>query len=54
MVHVVAQTDAEALGVARQLAAMLSDQGKVAEDAEDRDLSGVLPDLRAGRTTSTG
>jgi acetyl-CoA/propionyl-CoA carboxylase carboxyl transferase subunit len=44
VVHVVAQTDAEALGVARQLAAMLSDQGKVAEDAEDRDLSGVLPD----------
>jgi acetyl-CoA/propionyl-CoA carboxylase carboxyl transferase subunit len=44
VVHVVAQTDAEALGVARQLAAMLSDQGKVAEDAEYRDLSGVLPD----------
>jgi len=44
VVHVVTQTDAEALDVARQLAAMLSDQGKVAEDAEDRDLSGVLPD----------
>jgi acetyl-CoA/propionyl-CoA carboxylase carboxyl transferase subunit len=44
VVHVVTQTDAEALGAARQLAAMLSDQGKVAEDAEDRDLSGVLPD----------
>jgi acetyl-CoA/propionyl-CoA carboxylase carboxyl transferase subunit len=44
VVHVVAQTDAEALEAARQLAAMLSDQGKIAEDAEYRDLSGVLPD----------
>jgi acetyl-CoA/propionyl-CoA carboxylase carboxyl transferase subunit len=44
VVHVVAQTDAEALDAARQLAAMLSDQGKIAEDAEYRDLSGVLPD----------
>ncbi len=44
VVHVVAQTDAEALDAARQLAAMLSDQGKVAEDAEYRDLSGLLPD----------
>jgi acetyl-CoA/propionyl-CoA carboxylase carboxyl transferase subunit len=44
VVHVVTQTDAEALDAARQLAAMLSDQGKVAEDTEHRDLSGVLPD----------
>ena len=44
VVHVVTQTDAEALDAARQLAAMLSDQGKIAEDAEYRDLSGVLPD----------
>jgi acetyl-CoA/propionyl-CoA carboxylase carboxyl transferase subunit len=44
VVHVVAETDAEALGQARQLAAMLSDQGKIAEDAEERDLSGLLPD----------
>jgi acetyl-CoA/propionyl-CoA carboxylase carboxyl transferase subunit len=44
VVHVVTQTDAEALESARQLAAMLSDQGKIAEDAEYRDLSGVLPD----------
>jgi len=44
VVHVVAQTDAEALEAARQLASMLSDQGKIAEDAEYRDLSGVLPD----------
>src|SRR4029077_9112002 len=27
-----------------ELAAMLSDQGKIAEDAEERDLSGLLPD----------
>src|SRR6478736_4964800 len=44
VVHVVTETDAEALGQARQLAAMLSDQGKIAEDAEERDLSGLLPD----------
>ncbi len=50
VVHVVTQTDAEALDRARLLAAMLSDQGKIAEDAEDagdtpgRDLSGVLPE----------
>jgi acetyl-CoA/propionyl-CoA carboxylase carboxyl transferase subunit len=44
VVHVVTETDAEALEATRQLAAMLSDQGKVAEDAEYRDLSGVLPD----------
>src|SRR5580692_3321660 len=44
VVHVVTETDAEALDRARLLAAMLSDQGKIAEDAEDRDLSGLLPD----------
>ena len=44
VVHVVTETDAEALDRARQLAAMLSDQGKIAEDAEERDLSGLLPD----------
>jgi acetyl-CoA/propionyl-CoA carboxylase carboxyl transferase subunit len=45
VVHVVTPTDAEALSAARQLAAMLSDQGKIAEDDfEDRDLSGLLPD----------
>ncbi len=44
VVHVVTSTDAEALDRARELAAMLSDQGKIAEDAEDRDLSGLLPD----------
>jgi acetyl-CoA/propionyl-CoA carboxylase carboxyl transferase subunit len=44
VVHVVTDTDADALDRARELAAMLSDQGKIAEDAEDRDLSGLLPD----------
>jgi acetyl-CoA/propionyl-CoA carboxylase carboxyl transferase subunit len=44
VVHVVTQTDAEALEAARQIAALFSDQGKIAEDAEDRDLSGLLPD----------
>ena len=44
VVHVVTETDAEALDRARQIAALLSDQGKIAEDAEDRDLSGLLPE----------
>jgi acetyl-CoA/propionyl-CoA carboxylase carboxyl transferase subunit len=44
VVHVVTETDAEALDRARLLAALLSDQGKIAEDAEERDLSGLLPD----------
>ena len=44
VVHVVTETDAEALDRARQVAALFSDQGKIAEDAEDRDLSGLLPD----------
>jgi acetyl-CoA/propionyl-CoA carboxylase carboxyl transferase subunit len=44
VVHVVTGTDAEALDRARELAAMLSDQGKIAEDGEDRDLSGLLPE----------
>jgi acetyl-CoA/propionyl-CoA carboxylase carboxyl transferase subunit len=43
-VHVVADTDADALDRARELTAMLSDQGKIDSDAEDRDLSGLLPD----------
>jgi acetyl-CoA/propionyl-CoA carboxylase carboxyl transferase subunit len=44
VVHVVTETDAEALDRARQIAALFSDQGKICEDAEDRDLSGLLPD----------
>jgi acetyl-CoA/propionyl-CoA carboxylase carboxyl transferase subunit len=44
VVHLVTSTDADALDRARELAAMLSDQGKIAEDAEERDLSGLLPD----------
>ena len=44
VVHVVTATDGEALDRARELATLLSDQGKTDEDAADRDLSGVLPD----------
>jgi len=44
VVHVVTETDTEALERARLLAAMLSDQGKISEDAEVRDLSAILPD----------
>ena len=47
VVHVVTETDADALDRARLLAAMLSDQGKITDDAEDtsgHDLSGVLPE----------
>ena len=44
VVHVVTDTDAEARDRGRQLAALLSDQGKIAEDAAERDLSGLLPD----------
>jgi acetyl-CoA/propionyl-CoA carboxylase carboxyl transferase subunit len=44
VVHVVTETDAEAIDRARQLAAMLADQGKIADEADDRDLSGLLPD----------
>jgi acetyl-CoA/propionyl-CoA carboxylase carboxyl transferase subunit len=44
VVHVVTETDAEALDRARQIAALFSDQGKISEDDEDRDLSGLLPD----------
>jgi acetyl-CoA/propionyl-CoA carboxylase carboxyl transferase subunit len=44
VVHVVTQTDTEALERARDLAAMLSDQGKVNEDDAGRDLSGLLPE----------
>jgi acetyl-CoA/propionyl-CoA carboxylase carboxyl transferase subunit len=44
VVHVVTGTDAEALDRARELASMLSDQGKVTEDDADHDLSGLLPE----------
>jgi acetyl-CoA/propionyl-CoA carboxylase carboxyl transferase subunit len=44
VVHVVTETDAEALDRAREVAALLSDQGKITEDDEGRDLSGLLPD----------
>jgi acetyl-CoA/propionyl-CoA carboxylase carboxyl transferase subunit len=44
VVHVVTATDAEALDRTRELATLLSDQGKVDEDSADRDLSGILPE----------
>ena len=45
VVHVVTPTDADALGRARQLAAMLADQGKITgDDGADPDLAGLLPD----------
>jgi acetyl-CoA/propionyl-CoA carboxylase carboxyl transferase subunit len=47
VVHVVTETDADALDRARELAAMLSDQGKVSEDTDPEtghDLSGLLPE----------
>jgi acetyl-CoA/propionyl-CoA carboxylase carboxyl transferase subunit len=44
VVHVVTETDAAALDRAREVAALLSDQGKITEDDQDRDLSGLLPD----------
>ncbi|HLK02398.1 MAG TPA: carboxyl transferase domain-containing protein, partial [Streptosporangiaceae bacterium] len=44
VVHVVTQTDAEALSAARDLVTLLTDQGKIDEENAARDLSGVLPD----------
>src|SRR5579859_2709291 len=44
VVHVVTGTDAEALDRARELASMLSDQGKVTDDTGGHDLSGLLPE----------
>jgi acetyl-CoA/propionyl-CoA carboxylase carboxyl transferase subunit len=44
VVHLVTDTDAEALDRARELATLLSDQGKVVEEAADGDMSGILPD----------
>jgi acetyl-CoA/propionyl-CoA carboxylase carboxyl transferase subunit len=44
VVHVVTDSDADALDRAREIAAMLSDQGKVDVDEAERDLSGLLPD----------
>jgi acetyl-CoA/propionyl-CoA carboxylase carboxyl transferase subunit len=45
VVHLVADDDAAALGYARTLVALLSEQGKISPDAvAGRDLSGVLPE----------
>jgi acetyl-CoA/propionyl-CoA carboxylase carboxyl transferase subunit len=47
VVHVVTETDADAIDRARLLASLLSDQGKITEDTEDlagHDLAGLLPE----------
>jgi len=45
VVHLVAADDTEAIGYARSLASLLSEQGKVSLEAvADRDLSGILPE----------
>jgi len=45
VVHLVASDDAEAIGYARSLTSLLSEQGKVSLEAvSDRDLSGILPE----------
>src|SRR5579871_3452321 len=44
VVHVVTETDADALDRARELVAMLADQGKISDDDAGCDLSGLLPD----------
>jgi acetyl-CoA/propionyl-CoA carboxylase carboxyl transferase subunit len=45
VVHLVADDDAAALGYARTLVALLSEQGKISPESVDgRDLSGVLPE----------
>ena len=45
VVHLVAEDDAAALGYARTLVALLSEQGKISpESVAGRDLSGVLPE----------
>jgi len=44
VVHMVTDTDPEALDRARQVTAMLSDQGTIVEDGQQHDLSGLLPD----------
>src|SRR5215469_16432150 len=45
VVHLVASDDAEAVGYARSLTSLLSEQGKISLEAvSDRDLSGILPE----------
>ncbi len=45
VVHLVASSDDDALGYARALVSLLSDQGKIApESVASRDLSGILPE----------
>jgi acetyl-CoA/propionyl-CoA carboxylase carboxyl transferase subunit len=44
VVHVMAESDADALAKARRVAALLSEQGEIGGDPRDSDLSGALPD----------
>jgi acetyl-CoA/propionyl-CoA carboxylase carboxyl transferase subunit len=44
VVHLVTETDGQALDRARELTALLSAQGTISEETADRDLSGILPD----------
>jgi acetyl-CoA/propionyl-CoA carboxylase carboxyl transferase subunit len=44
VVHLVTDSDAEALDRARELTSLLGEQGKISEDMADGDLSGILPD----------
>jgi acetyl-CoA/propionyl-CoA carboxylase carboxyl transferase subunit len=41
---IVTETDAEAIGQARRLAALLTDHGKVSADVPDVDFAGLMPD----------
>jgi acetyl-CoA/propionyl-CoA carboxylase carboxyl transferase subunit len=41
---IVTETDAEAIGQARKLAALLTDHGKVSADVPDADFAGLMPD----------
>jgi acetyl-CoA/propionyl-CoA carboxylase carboxyl transferase subunit len=44
VVHLVAESDGDAVAKARALAALLSDRGEISGDPQDRDLSGLLPE----------
>jgi acetyl-CoA/propionyl-CoA carboxylase carboxyl transferase subunit len=43
-VHVVADSEADALGTGRRLVSLLANQGTVPGEVEDRDLGGLLPE----------
>jgi acetyl-CoA/propionyl-CoA carboxylase carboxyl transferase subunit len=44
VVHVVADSEAEALGTGRRLVSLLANQGTISPDVEDRDLGDLLPE----------